>query len=394
VTGGPTAAGVPPRSPPAAPLRILVLVARDSAHPLAAGGDRHMGQLARELAENGHTVELWTASHPRLARTEMWRGVRVLRLAPPRLLAPAVWARLLRGRARGFDVVLEEVIGGERAPFLGWLLVRPRCIGMWYQDNRPLFQATYPGGLARAAGGVQSMLLRAYRGRRLLTPSEATRSWLISTGMPPDRVCVHQPAVQLPEGVEVRRPFSLRRNRFVSIGKYRRLKRFEEAVEVLETLSSQLADAELVLVGLREDDLYVAALRERIAASPARDRVRLVLDAPDADKYAILADAKALTIHSPIEGFAWTVPEAGLCGVPTVANEGTPADTVVEGVNGVRLKIGDTGAYARTLARWMRDEAEWERLSEGARREADRHVSSRLPAAVDEFVRGARGTAG
>jgi glycosyltransferase involved in cell wall biosynthesis len=341
-----------------------------------------VGQLARELARSGMSVTMWTARDPALPELADDAGVRIERIAPPRLLAPTVWARLARGGARRFDVILEEVIGGERTPFLAWMLAGRPAIGMWYQDNRPLFRDAYGPNLARVAAVVQSVLLWAYRPRYLIAPSEATRSWLVGQGAASGRVCTHSPQVSIPDGVDLRKPFETRRNRFVTIGKFRRLKRFEEAVEVQAMLSIEVPDSELVVLGMKEDDVYLEELRAEIQRRKLSDRITVITNASDHAKYALLADSKALTIHSPIEGFAWTVPEAGLCGVPVVANRGTPGDTVVDGVNGERLAVGDVAGYASLLARWMTDHEQWNRYSGGARSEASRHLISELPPLV------------
>jgi glycosyltransferase involved in cell wall biosynthesis len=387
------AGGIPSTGAPARPpLKILILAARDPRNPRAAGGDLHLSLLAKELTRAGHSVQLWCCSARGLPRREVREGVEVERLAPTRLLAPIVWYQLFRGGASRFDLVIEEVIGGERTPFLGIVLSGRPTVGMWYQDNRPLFQAAYGPKFAWAAGLVQSILLRLYRWGSLLTPSERTREWLISTGMPADRVAIHQPKVFAQVGVDGTKPFAARRNRFVCLGNFRPYKRFDEAISVLEALRAELPDAELVLMGRKDDLAYLANLEQRVAASAASPGIQLRTNVTEAEKFETLLTAKALTIHSPIEGFGWTIPEAGLCGVPTVANEGTPPEPLEEGVNGVRVRSGDVAAYARTLRAWMTDEKLWRRFSEGALRRSRRFMESGLLPEVEAFLRRSAGS--
>ncbi|HEY1197619.1 MAG TPA: glycosyltransferase family 4 protein [Thermoplasmata archaeon] len=368
------------------PLRILVVVARDTLNPRAGGGDQHMALLAHELASKGHRVTLWSASSPGLLRLDRSGEVTVHRLAPSRLLAPVVWARFLTGSARGFDVVIEEVIGGERFPFLGPILSHRPCVGMWYQDNRPLFLASYGLVARRLATLLQTALLRLYRDRFLITPSETTRQWLISTGLAPNRVVVHNPKVIGSAEPASLLPFAGRRNRFVSIGKFQPLKRFEEAINVLDRLTEVVPDAELVLLGREDNAVYLTELRSRIAGSHFPAHISLILNALDSQKNDILASAKALSIHSPIEGFGWTIPEAGLRGVPVIANLGTPAEAIEEDTNGTRVPFGDVEAYTRILVRWMTDEPEWTRLSQGAIQVAHRFADPMLSPAVEALI--------
>ncbi|MCI4345936.1 MAG: glycosyltransferase [Thermoplasmata archaeon] len=375
-------AGDPPR-----PLRVLVVAARDPRNPRAAGGDLHLSLLALELVRAGHTVRLWCCSSPGLPPVETREGVEVERLAPTRLLAPFVWVRFLIGRAAPYDLVVEEVIGGERTPFLGILLAGRPCVGMWYQDNRPLFRAAYGPAAARLAGVVQSILVRVYRAGFLLTPSERTRAWLIGSGISADHIAIHQPKVLALKGPDGSRPFGQRRNRFICLGNFRPYKRFDEAVSVLEALRAELPDAELVMMGRKDDPSYLASLERRVRDSKWSAGIELRTNVSDAEKFDTLLTAKALTIHSPIEGFGWTIPEAGLCGVPTVANEGTPPEPLEEGVSGVRVRSGDVGAYARTLKEWMTDELLWKRFSDGALRRARRFLDSGLRPEIDAFLR-------
>jgi len=138
---------------------VLVLVARDSDNPHQAGGDRHIGVLAEELAARGRAVRLLCASDPSLPAHSERRGVRVDRIASLRWLGPAVWARLLGGAGRHRAFVVEEMIGGARVPFLPPLFTRSPVVGVWYQDNTPLFRAQYGAVGARLADGWIGMEL-------------------------------------------------------------------------------------------------------------------------------------------------------------------------------------------------------------------------------------------
>lgn len=379
---------------PATPLKVLIIVARDAHNPRAAGGDLHLSLLAQELSRAGYRVDVWCSATPSLPRREEVEGVAFERLAPPRLFAPVVWARLLTGAAWSYDLVVEEVIGGERTPFLAPLLSHRPCIGMWYQDNKPLFEASYAHPTVRIANHLQLLLLRVYRFRHLLTPSERTRQWLISSGVSADRIAVHHPKVIGKYEPASRPTFRGRRNRFVCVGNFRAYKRFDEAVAVLERLRRDIANAELVLIGREDDARYLVHLRQLVAKSTAHDHISLRVNVTESEKFEILLSAKALTIHSPIEGFGWTIPEAGLCGVPTIANEGTPPEALADGVNGVRVSRGDIDGYVDTLKRWMSDEVEWTRLSNQAVEFAHRFVESGLPAEIDAFFHHCAGRPG
>lgn len=363
-------------------MKVLVVVARDGRHPRAAGGDRHLDYMAHLLADAGYEVTLFSASDPSLPRKEMIDGVTVERLAPPRLFAPAVWAALAGTFHRKFDLVIEEIIGGERTPFLVGLFGGTPRVGFWYQDNRPLFRDHYGAPLRWTAGVIQHLLLRSYRDGWLLTPSLGSRRWLIDQGFPPERVGIVYPHVDENRRFDPLPTFEQRRNRFVVIGNFRPLKRFEEAIEVVRRLRDRVPDVELVLLGRRDDDRYLAELRHLARQQGVEDRVVFAVGVSDEEKFRVLREAKALSVHSSIEGFALTLCEAGICGVPAVVNPGTPDDAFEDGVSGLRRPIGDVAGYSEAIARLMTDRGLWDSLSAGAKQVAHRFTRSDLDPAV------------
>ena len=350
------------------PLSFLILAAHDRAHPGVTGGDLHLQGIAEELASAGGVVSMWTSRAPGLPSQERVNGVDLRRWNGGALFPLRVRFRGWLHGAQGFDVVLEQVIGSLRLPFRARRWAKERAVGFWYQDNRPLFRAAFRSSLlVAAADRLQKDLLRSYGQGPLLVPSETTRSWLLSQGVPAEGVAVSHPQVALPEGAaRTVRPYRERADRFVVIGNFRPIKRFEEAVEVLRRLRQDVPEAEAILLGRPQDPAYLKRLREVALSPELAGHLRIIVGAGEEEKFELLSRSKALTVHSPIEGFGWTVPEAGAMGVPAVVNPGVPHDLDVEGAGLVRVPAGDVDAYVRTLARWMRDEEEWQRASSSA----------------------------
>jgi glycosyltransferase involved in cell wall biosynthesis len=279
-------------------------------------------------------------------------------------------------------VVIEEAIGGERAPFLSKLLSGSPTIQFWYQDNRPLFAASY-GRLGAAIGGsLQRILLWVNRSGFALGNSEATRTWIVTQGFASERTAVSYPKVDVSSAPQNPMQFETRPDRFISIGNFRPLKRFEEAIETLVRLRKDNPRAELALVGRQADADYLGRLRALAAEQAVGRHVRFVVDASDKEKFQLLSESKVLTIHSPIEGFGWTIPEAGLCGVPVVGNPGVPMDSLREGVNGTRVPFGDVEAYARVVNQLFSDREVWVGYSVRAREVALEFARNRVESDV------------
>ena len=286
------------------------------------------------------------------------------------------------------------MIGGARIPFLAPLFTRTPVVGVWYQDNTSLFRAQYGAFGARLAGAVQRVVLAVHRHCVVICPSRASRAWLVSQGYDPSKVAVYYPSVD-PFGLaDPSRGFAERRNLVVAIGNLRPFKRFEEAIDVLGRVRLRVPDAQLAIVGRRDDSAYLRRLVERAKGSDVRGSVSFHLDVPDAEKFRLLGEAKVLTVHSPIEGFGMTIAEAGLCGVPSTVNPGVSEEVVEAGVGGVRVSAGDVEAFARETVALLSDAGEWARLSEGARRGAARYAKPRIDPALERVLEGlARGSA-
>ncbi len=373
---------------------LLVLAAHDERHPQVTGGDLHLEMLARELSQRGWKVAMWTGRSTGLATEEDRNGVHLRRWSGGPLFP--VRAFLSGARDRSFDLVLEQVIGSSRVPFFARLWTPRRSVGFWYQDNRPLFRSMFSSTMTRSlASGLQEVLRLAYEKGPLLSPSETTRSWLISEGVRADRVAVSHPQVIVPPGA-IPRPYSARSDCFVSIGNFRRTKRFEEALEVLRRLRTAVPTAELHLLGRPQDARYLDVLRARAEEPDLRGHVHFSVGPTEEEKFAVLAGAKALTVHSSIEGFGWTVPEAGAMGVPAIVPPGVPVDVGKAGEGLVRVAAGDLEGYVRPLERWMRSEEDWRRSSGDAQERARAFQGSFLPAPVlsllETAARGAGGT--
>jgi glycosyltransferase involved in cell wall biosynthesis len=348
-------------------MRILVIVSRDAAHPAAAGGDCHLTQLGRDLAAAGHDVTLLAASDPSIPRFEAGTHFRIIRLAPSRMFFLAVWARLLTDLHGKFDLVIEEAVGGERAPFLARIFAGSPSLPFWYQDNRPLFRAAYGRVGAGLGSALQQFLLWLNRSGYALSNSNATRDWLIRQGVAPERVGVSYPKIDPANAPANPLPFDRRFNRMVTIGNIRPTKRFEESIRTFARVLADHPGAELVLLGRPQDEAYLRRLRRLAGDLGVVSQVSFRISASDREKFGVLAEAKVLTIHSPVEGFGWTVSEAGLCGVPVVGNPGVPVDTLRDGVNGIRVPFDNIEAYAGAVGRLFDDRSVWEPLSMGSR---------------------------
>jgi glycosyltransferase involved in cell wall biosynthesis len=141
------------------------------------------------------------------------------------------------------------------------------------------------------------------------------------------------------------------------------------------------ADTRLVLVGdgeLRRDLELLAGdlgLGDAVLFAGERD------DVPD-----ILASCDVFAHPASFEGFCLAVVEAQAAGVPVVATPvGGVRETVVDGVTGLLVPVGDVDALAAAIGRLLDDRALGQRLAADARRQAgERYADTRM---IEETLR-------
>lgn len=142
-----------------------------------------------------------------------------------------------------------------------------------------------------------------------------------------------------------------------------------QAIEHLEAVHH------LCLVGpvWTEDPAYADRLRERIAASPARDRIQLVDSFTD-ELHRVMYAADCLWMPSLEEGLGNVMLEALCCGVPCIINQALGMDEhIQDGVNGRQAPLDPLAwaAAVETILPLIRDPNRRAAISAAARNRYD-----------------------
>jgi glycosyltransferase involved in cell wall biosynthesis len=150
----------------------------------------------------------------------------------------------------------------------------------------------------------------------VIVPSEHTRERLVRAvrGLDPEAIAVTPYGIgpQFTPGPAVERePFLL------AVGTLQPRKNLETALRAFERLVADGLDHRLTIAGGR--GWRDASLLERIASSPARDRIDRVGHVSDAELLDLYRSAACLLYPSRAEGFGFPPLEAMACGTPVVA---------------------------------------------------------------------------
>jgi len=148
------------------------------------------------------------------------------------------------------------------------------------------------------------------------------------------------------------------------VGRLTRDKGVTELYQAFKHLQGTHPDCRLLLVGnFEEGDPIPAAWRDRICADPSVFRTGFVTDI---QQYYWAMDVFALPSHR--EGFPGAPLEAQAASVPVVCTDATgAADSVVDGVTGFRVQVGNVAALTAALSRLLGDAELRTRMGEAGR---------------------------
>lgn len=344
--------------------RLRVLIITRNLPPLVGGMERLNWHMAEELAKHADVRAIGPAGAAVLGPRNV-----VIDEAPlkplSRFLLGAQWRALKVARRWRPDVVLAG--SGLVAP-LAWLTAKV-CGAR---------TAVYVHGLDIT---VRHMMYRALwlpaicRFDCVIANSQATRSLAIAAGVPPSRLGIVHPGVDLsvvPAEATVVAGFRAthqlgQRPLLLSVGRLSRRKGMREFVaDVLPEIAAEIPDVMLLIVGdtpkqaLNAEAQSAQSIQLVANARGVGDNIKflgLVADAELAMLYQV-ANIHVFPVqhipHDP-EGFGMVAVEAAAYGLPTVAyGTGGVVDAVAEGRSGYLVPPGDAHAMALAIVNTLR----------------------------------------
>ncbi|HEY5526567.1 MAG TPA: glycosyltransferase [Candidatus Anoxymicrobiaceae bacterium] len=347
-------------------MKILVFNWRDIAHPEAGGAEVNIHEQARRWAELGSTVTMFTSRPRGRSFAERMDGIDIYRAGGR--FGVYLWAALaylvfLRRKA---DVILDIENG---IPFFTPLYSRKPVVLLMHhlhQDQFLVEMGRHLGRFGRFLERVMVPLL--YRNMPVVAVSRSTedrkREALWRGGDMDMRVVYNgvDHAFYLPSGTPAEKPTVL------YLGRIKRYKQLPRLIAMMPGLRAEVPDAELVIAG---DGDAMEEVREAVAASPARESIKILGRVTEEEKLELLRRAWVMATPSMNEGWGVTVIEANACGTPAVAFRVAGLDeAIVDGETGVLCE--DDAAFTGALAGVLSDESLRERLTLGAMRWASR----------------------
>ena len=334
--------------------------------PLGGGGGVVMAALARQLARR-HEVTVLSSKACGLAAEEEDRGVRVLRVPVlfRRQLAVANFPSMLAYLPAGFlrGIKLRGAKAGREAAFdvINTHFVVPtgplgHALARWHRIPNVL--SVHGGDLfdpSKRSSPHRHAPLRAAARYMLTAADEVVGQSRDTVRHVRDLYGVHRHVGLIPLGIErpvppataSREQFGLPPQGFVivTVGRLVARKATAQLIDILA--DSRISDAHLLIVC---DGPDAGPIRQRAAQRGVQDRVHLLGQVSENDKYAALMVADVFASTSQHEGFGLVFLEAMAFGLPVICyDRGGQTDFLVSGRSGQVVKLNDKDAFTRAL---------------------------------------------
>ncbi|HEX5726265.1 MAG TPA: glycosyltransferase family 4 protein [Longimicrobiaceae bacterium] len=348
-------------------MKILVVNWQDLRNPKSGGAEVHLHEVFGRLARRGHEVTALVSGWPGAPEHAEADGMRIRRTGGRNtfsLAAPRYYRRHL-ARER-FDLVVEDL---NKVPLFAPLWVRRPLVLLVHH----LFGATAfreaPAPFAAATWLLERPLPRLYRGVPTQAVSESTADDLVARGLRREDLRVIHNGVDLaffrPDPAVPR----LAEPTFLYVGRLKKYKRVDHAVEAVARLRAGGVPARLLVAGKGDDE---PRLRAAVEAHGAAGFVRFEGFVSEARKRELLRSCWANVLPSPKEGWGIANLEAAACGTPAVASDAPGLrESVVHGETGLLVPHGDVPALAEALRGLAADRARVDALGAAARRFAE-----------------------
>jgi glycosyltransferase involved in cell wall biosynthesis len=348
-------------------LKILVLNWQDLANPQSGGAEIHLHQIFGRLAARGHEVTLLCSGWPGASARAEADGMRIHRAGGRNtfsLAAPAYYRKHLA--AEPWDVVVEDL---NKVPlFTPYWIKRPLVLLVHHLFGATAFrEASAP--FAAATWLLERPIPLVYRGLPAEAVSESTADDLAARGLRRDDIRVIHNGVDLrffsPDTLVARFPEPT----FLYVGRLKRYKRIDLAVEAVSLLRHRGASVRLRIAGRGDEEPRLRAQVERLGLV---DRVTFDGFVTEERKRELLRSCWGTVLPSPKEGWGITNIEAAACGTPAVAADAPGLrESVIDGKTGLLVPYGDAGKLADALGSLAADPARITTLGIAARRFAE-----------------------
>lgn len=311
-------------------MNILWLAWKDHAHPAAGGAEVVKEQLAKRLAQHGHTVIILTARYPGSAHKSAYQGYTIVRVGNKLTVYWRAYRYYKKHLQKWPNVIIDEC---NTLPFFAKFYAKQPVVMFIHQLARQVWFSELPLPFSAVGWALEPLYLRILSSLPAITVSNSSRKDLRRHGFKNSAIHI------IPEGLAMQ-PISglhaahkAQHPTLLVHGAVRRMKRTLHAVKAYEQATHHVPNLHLIVSG-KSFGRYGKKVANYIATSPHRHNITHYGQVTEATKKTIMRKSHFIVVTSTKEGWGLIVSEA--------AAQGTPA--IVYNVDGLRDAVGG-GAY-------------------------------------------------
>lgn len=336
--------------------RVLLLNWRDIANPLAGGAEVHIWEVFGRLAAQGWDISAICASYKGCLDQESVGGITVHRCGGAyRYYFSLPWRYRKVSQSFKPHIVIDFM---NKLPLFTPLYVKEPVICFVHHLFGSAASLDAGPMVGLAVGSSERFVRPVYSNTPCMAGSVSTISELESIGLPPEHLNLVPYGVNtgfyLP-GLKAQHPT------IVYVG---RLKQYKGIGDLLETIPGLLPQFPSLQVKIAGQGGMESQLRGLIASLGLNHCVELCGYVSEETKRRLYQEAWVACFPSSKEGFGLTVPEAALCGTPTVGYD-VPGlrDAIQHGKTGWLVPFGDKAALGTALGQILGNTTLREQLS-------------------------------
>ena len=303
-------------------MKILIFNWRDIKSPAAGGAEVFTHEIAKHLVLMGHKITLFTSAFAGSRKSEMIDGVEIVR-SGGRYCVYSKARQYYKKHSGEFDVVIDEI---NTRPFMTPKFVKDGTpiIALIHQLAREFWFYETPFPLSWIGyHWLEDRWLKNYTDIPTITVSQSTKQDLLDLGFRDITIITEglniKPLTSIPEKED--------NTTLTFIGRMRRAKRPDHAIEAFIHIKKRIPDAKLWMIG-------DGAMRKKLEDKKI-DGVTFFGHVDGEKKYELLSRAHAILVPGVREGWGLVVTEANAMGTPAVGYD----------VHGLRdsIRDGETG---------------------------------------------------
>lgn len=343
-------------------MRIAVFNWRDIKNPKHGGAEIVTHEYAKGWVKAGHEVLIICPAFPGGKSDEVIDRVRYKRLGLKKswnyllihFLAFGYYLRQLKGK---IDLVVDEIHG---IPFFTPLYVKEKKLAFICEVAGEIWDIMYPKPVAIMGKFIEDIYFRFYKKTRFLTISQATKSDLLTKGIPKIHIEVINPGIN-----HIKMKIADKNKTFTILWLNRicRMKNLKDGISAFGMIQTKIKNSRMVVAGKPDDPKYYKECKEYAEKIAVEDKINFVGFIEESVKLQLMAESYLMIHTSTKEGWGLNILEANICGTPAVVyNTAGLTETVRNGETGIICKQNTPGDLSAAAYKLYKDKILYRRM--------------------------------